>query len=93
MRGLADPAVSFLVVLVIGAVAGLLFDRVAGPGWLTRQVAGSRRAILTSMLVGIAGAFIGFHLALLLQLGAGLGAFVGAAVGAGLVLLVWHRLR
>ena len=55
--------VSLLIVLLIGIVAGLIFDRLAGPGWLTRQVAGSRRSIVTSSLVGIAGSFIGFHVA------------------------------
>ena len=32
-----DPVVTFLLVLVIGIVAGILFDRLAGPSWLARQ--------------------------------------------------------
>ena len=35
-----DPAVTFLLVLVVGIVAGILFDRVAGPSWLARQFSG-----------------------------------------------------
>ena len=47
-----DPAITFLVILVIGIAAGLLFDRLAGPSWLARQFAGSSRGIITSVLVG-----------------------------------------
>lgn len=36
-----SPMVSFLIVLVIGVLAGLIFDRVAGPNWLKRQIAGA----------------------------------------------------
>ena len=42
----------FLILLIIGIAAGILFDRFAGPGWLTRQIAGSNRMIVTSALVG-----------------------------------------
>ena len=65
----ADPLVTFLLVLAIGIVAGILFDRLAGPSWLARQFSGSTRGIITSALVGIAGAFVGYHIALLLALG------------------------
>ena len=58
-----SPPVTFLIILVIGALAGLIFDRVAGPGWLRRQIAGAMPSMLTSALVGVAGAFVGFHLA------------------------------
>jgi uncharacterized membrane protein YeaQ/YmgE (transglycosylase-associated protein family) len=93
MRGL-DPAITFLLVLVIGAAAGILFDRVAGPGWLSRQVAGARRHMLTSVLVGIAGAFIGFHLATLVAAGSGpVVMLIGAAAGAALVLWIWRTVR
>jgi uncharacterized membrane protein YeaQ/YmgE (transglycosylase-associated protein family) len=95
MRGLADPALSLLIILVIGIVAGLIYDRLAGPGWLTRQVAGSRRGIVTSSLVGIAGAFIGFHLAAVLKLAAagGLALYIGAVIGAAVVLWLWRMTR
>ena len=87
-----DPTVTFLLVLAIGIVAGVIFDRFAGPGWLTRQIAGARRGMITSALVGVAGAFIGFHLALLAKF-AGAAALIGAAIGALVVLWVWRMLR
>jgi hypothetical protein len=36
-----DPVVLLVLVLAIGIVAGLLFDRLAGPSWLARQFSGS----------------------------------------------------
>jgi hypothetical protein len=38
-----DPAVTFLLVLAIGIVVGVLFDRLAGRSWLARQFSGSTR--------------------------------------------------
>ena len=67
-----DPAVTFLLVLVIGIVAGILFDRLAGPSWLARQFSGSTRGIITSALIGVAGAFVGYHIAMLLALDGGI---------------------
>ena len=61
-----SPGVVFLLLLIIGIAAGLLFDRVAGPGWLSRQFAGPNRMLVTSGLVGIAGSFVGYHLAVLI---------------------------
>ena len=43
-----DPIVTFVLILAIGIVAGILFDRLAGPSWLARQFAGSTRGIVTS---------------------------------------------
>jgi uncharacterized membrane protein YeaQ/YmgE (transglycosylase-associated protein family) len=82
-----DPVVTFVLILVIGIVAGILFDRLAGPSWLARRFAGSTRGITTSSLVGIAGAFVGYHIAVLLALGGGLvTSVIAAAVGAAVVL-------
>ena len=58
-----DPAVIFLLIVVIGIVAGFLFDRLLGPSWLARQFSGSSRGIVTSAIVGVAGAFVGYHIA------------------------------
>jgi uncharacterized membrane protein YeaQ/YmgE (transglycosylase-associated protein family) len=86
----ADPLVTFLLVLVIGVAAGILFDRLAGPSWLARQFSGSTRGIITSALVGVAGAF-GYHIALLLALRSGLlMSAIAAAAGAAVVLLAWR---
>jgi uncharacterized membrane protein YeaQ/YmgE (transglycosylase-associated protein family) len=90
----ADPATGFLVVLVIGVAAGILFDRLAGPSWLARQFSGSSRGIITSTLVGIAGAFIGYQIAVLLALGGGMvTSAIAAAVGAAVVLFAWRMAK
>ena len=88
-----DPTTMFLVVLLIGAVIGLVFDRFGGRGWFARQVSGGRNAIVTSALVGIAGSFIGYHLVIMLRLGAGTPQLLGAAVGALVVLFLWRAVR
>ncbi|MGA7450011.1 MAG: transglycosylase [Rhodoplanes sp.] len=88
-----DPVVTFLLVLVIGIIAGVLFDRLAGPSWLARQFSGSTRGIVTSALVGVAGAFVGYHIALL-ALGGGLvSSVIAAAAGAAVVLFVWRMAK
>jgi uncharacterized membrane protein YeaQ/YmgE (transglycosylase-associated protein family) len=86
----ADPVITFILVLAIGLAAGFLFDRLAGPSWLARQFSGSTRGIITSVLVGIAGAFIGYHVAALLALGGGL---IAAALGAAVVLFAWRMAK
>src|SRR5436190_8771828 len=86
-----DPIVTFVLILVIGIVAGILFDRLAVPSWLARQFAGSTRGIITSALVGVAGAFVGYHVAVLLALGGGLvTSVIAAAAGAAVVLFAWR---
>jgi uncharacterized membrane protein YeaQ/YmgE (transglycosylase-associated protein family) len=89
-----DPVVTFLLVTVIGIVAGILFDRLAGPSWLARHFSGSTRGIITSALVGIAGAFVGYHIDLVLALGGGLvTSVIAAAVGAAVVLFAWRMAK
>jgi uncharacterized membrane protein YeaQ/YmgE (transglycosylase-associated protein family) len=89
-----DPAVTFLLVLVIGVGAGLLFDRLAGPSWLARQFSGSTRGFVTSALVGVAGAFVGYQIALLLALGGGIvTTVIAAALGAAVVLFAWRMAK
>jgi uncharacterized membrane protein YeaQ/YmgE (transglycosylase-associated protein family) len=89
-----DPAVTFLLILVVGIAAGILFDRLAGPSWLARQFSGSTRGIMTSALVGIAGAFVGYHIAMLIVLGAGLAMpLIAAAAGAAVVLFAWRMAK
>jgi uncharacterized membrane protein YeaQ/YmgE (transglycosylase-associated protein family) len=87
-----DPAVTLVIILIIGIVAGIIFDRVAGPSWLTRQFAGSTRGLVTSSLIGIAGAFIGYHLAALAG-AAGYVPFLGAVLGAALILWGWRIIK
>jgi uncharacterized membrane protein YeaQ/YmgE (transglycosylase-associated protein family) len=87
-----NPALIILFVLLIGVVVGLGAVRIVRPSWLTPKLAGGRRAELTSALVGIAGAFIGFHAAALFALSTVV-LLVGAAVGAILVVWVWREVR
>ena len=93
MRGI-DPIAAFILVVVIGVAAGMLFDRFAGPSWLARQF-GGQRSSATSSLVGVAGSFLGYHLAMLGGMVglAGYAVFVGAVVGAAIVLLLWRMIR
>ena len=60
-----DAAASHSSPTLPGIVAGWAIERFMRTTWLTKQIAGARRVLLTSALVGIAGSFIGFHLALL----------------------------
>jgi uncharacterized membrane protein YeaQ/YmgE (transglycosylase-associated protein family) len=95
MNSLADPVVTFLIVIAIGIVAGLLAQRILRTSWISEQIAGRHRGTVTGALVGIAGSFIGFHLGVLLGL-AGSGSialFLAAAVGAAVVLWGWKTLR
>jgi len=88
-----NPITTFILVLVIGVAAGLLFDRLVGPGWFKRKITGSTRSMTTSALVGVAGAFVGDHLAMLLAFGRGYGALIAAAIGAVVVLWVWRMVK
>ena len=88
-----DPVVTFLLVLVIGIVAGILFDRLAGPSWLARQFSGSARGIITSALVGVAGALVGYHIAMLALGGGLMMSVIAAAAGAAVVLFGWRMAK
>jgi len=89
-----DPLVTFVLVIVIGVAVGILFERMAAPSWFARQFSRSNRGIITSALVGVAGAFIGYHIALLLALGGGLiVSVIAAAVGAAVVLFGWRMTK
>jgi uncharacterized membrane protein YeaQ/YmgE (transglycosylase-associated protein family) len=89
-----DPVITFIVVVVIGLAAGFLFDRLAGPSWLARQFSGSTRGIITSALVGVAGALIGYQIAVLLALGGGVvTSAIAAALGAVVVLFAWRMAK
>jgi uncharacterized membrane protein YeaQ/YmgE (transglycosylase-associated protein family) len=90
-----DPAVAFLLVLLIGIVAGLVFERTVRPNWFSRELANERRGMITLALIGIAGSFIGYHLTLLLGVfrTSVLTPFLGAMLFAILVLWLWRLAR
>ena len=80
---------NLLIILVIGIVAGLAFNRYA-TGWLAR-LGNTTRSDITSALVGISGAFIGFHVGVILGLlPSPLMLYLAAVVGAVLVLWFWR---
>ena len=90
-----DPVAILLVILVAGIVAGVIFDRLAGPSWLSRQFAGSTRGLVTGSLIGIAGASIGYHLASIFGLvrTSWIALVLAAAAGAAVVLWAWRMVR
>jgi hypothetical protein len=87
-----SPVALFVILLIIGIAAGLAFDRFAGPGWLSRQVAGNNRLMATSALVGIAGSFIGYYIFILVGI-VGTVALIGAVLGAAAVLWGWRMVK
>lgn len=91
---LTDPFVAFIVVLLIGIIVGVIFEKVMRTSWLSKQIAGPRRVLLTSALVGIAGAFIGYHIVLLTTLPSGsIVPFIAAAVGAVVTVWGWRAVK
>jgi len=82
---LSMPGVGFVGMLVIGVIAG----------YIAEKATGSDHGLLTNLLVGIAGSFVGGTLANLLHVEfyGWLGNLIVASVGAILVLWVWGRLR
>jgi uncharacterized membrane protein YeaQ/YmgE (transglycosylase-associated protein family) len=82
---LGNPGVGFLEMLLIGAIAG----------WLAERVTSSNHSIFTNILVGIAGAFVGGVLASLLNIPVFgfIRTLVAAIIGAILILFIWHRAR
>jgi uncharacterized membrane protein YeaQ/YmgE (transglycosylase-associated protein family) len=80
---------NFLIVLIIGIAVGLFFNRYAR-SWLAR-LGSTKRSDITAALVGIAGAFIGFHLGVIMgPLPSPLMLYVAAAIGAIVVLWLWR---
>jgi uncharacterized membrane protein YeaQ/YmgE (transglycosylase-associated protein family) len=80
-----NPGVGFLSMLVIGALAG----------WIAEKVTESDHSIFTNILVGIAGAFVGGVLAGLLNVPV-FGFFrtlISETIGEIFILFVWHRLQ
>jgi uncharacterized membrane protein YeaQ/YmgE (transglycosylase-associated protein family) len=82
---LSMPGVGFFGMLVIGILAG----------YIAEKVTASDHGLLTNLLVGIAGSFVGGALATMLNVAfyGWLGNLIVATVGAILLLWVWRRLR
>ncbi len=87
---LTTAIMSFIILVAIGVVVGLVFNR-RGRSWLGRQVAGATGAgDVTYCLVGIAGAFMGFHLGVILELLPSFLLYVAALAGAILTIFLWR---
>jgi uncharacterized membrane protein YeaQ/YmgE (transglycosylase-associated protein family) len=87
---LTTALLNLIVVVLIGVVAGLVFRR-AGQSWFARNIGGARHTDVTTSLVGIAGAFIGFHIGVVLGLiPLPLMQYLLAVVGAFVVLWLWR---
>jgi uncharacterized membrane protein YeaQ/YmgE (transglycosylase-associated protein family) len=82
---LSMPGVGFFGMLIIGILAG----------YIAEKVTASDHGLLTNLLVGIAGSFVGGSLATLLNIVfyGWVGNLIVATVGAILLLWVWRRLR
>lgn len=79
---LGHPGTGLFTMLIIGGLAG----------WIAGMIAEFRHGILTNILVGMAGAFIGGKLAEVLEIRvAGFwGVLVCAIVGAVIILFFWQ---
>ena len=82
---LSMPGVGFFGMLIIGFLAG----------YIAEKVTASDHGLLTNLIVGIAGSFVGGALAGLLGLGAYniIGSIIIATLGAIICLYVWQRMR
>lgn len=89
---LTTAIINFIVIIVTGIVIGVLLHR-GGRSWLGRTAASlSGVGDATWALVGIAGAFMGFHISVILGLlPSPLMHYIGAVLGAVLTLWLWRR--
>jgi uncharacterized membrane protein YeaQ/YmgE (transglycosylase-associated protein family) len=81
----SQPGVGFLAMLLIGAIAG----------WIAERVTQSNHGVLTNILVGIAGSFVGSTLAGLLNIPV-FGfwrTLVSAVIGAIILLYAWRAVQ
>lgn len=80
-----------IMIIVIGVVVGLVMNRYSG-SWLGQKVALATGAgDITYALVGVAGSFIGFHLAVILGLlPTPLMLYLAAILGAVVTVWLWR---
>lgn len=79
---LGTPGVGFFAMLIIGAIAG----------WLAEKATSSDHGLLTNILVGVAGSFVGTRLVQVLGFypGGWLMHILVAAAGAVLLIVAWR---
>jgi uncharacterized membrane protein YeaQ/YmgE (transglycosylase-associated protein family) len=81
----AMPGVGFIGMLIIGIIAG----------YIAEKATASDHGLLTNLLVGIAGSFVGGNLATVLNVEfyGWLGNLIVASIGAILILWIWRAIR
>lgn len=86
-----SPILNFLVLIIIGAGIGFAMNRY-GRNWLGRQVTDATGVgDITYGLIGIAGAFMGYHVGLILSIYIQFVLYLLAALGAALTLWAWRE--
>lgn len=82
---LGTPGYGFFMTLLIGLLAG----------WIAERITSSDHGLLTNMLVGVAGSFIGSRLAELLEIPifGFLRTLIAAVAGACVVIVIWNAMR
>lgn len=80
----AQPGVGFFTMLLIGAIAG----------WIAERVTQSNHGIFTNILVGVAGAFVGGKLAEIAEVPVFgfVRTLIAASIGAIIILYAWRVL-
>lgn len=80
----AQPGVGFFTMLLIGAIAG----------WIAERVTQSNHGIFTNILVGVAGAFVGAKLAEIAEVPVFgfVRTLIAASIGAIIILYAWRVL-
>ncbi len=88
---LTTAVMNLIVILAIGVIVGICLRRY-GRTWLKSKTAGlTGSSDVTYALVGIAGAFTGFHIFVILGLiPTPLMLYIGATFGAILTVLLWR---
>jgi uncharacterized membrane protein YeaQ/YmgE (transglycosylase-associated protein family) len=82
---LSQPGVGFFMMIIIGLIAG----------WIAEKVTSSDHGLLTNLIVGVAGAFVGGKLAEVLEIPV-FGfwrTLLAAAIGAVILLFIWRAIR
>ena len=82
---LSMPGVGFIGMLIIGILAG----------YIAEKITASDHGLLTNLLVGIAGSFVGGNLARLLNIEfyGWLGNLIVATIGAVLLIWIWRKVQ
>ena len=80
---LSMPGVGFIGMLIIGILAG----------YIAEKITASDHGLLTNLLVGIAGSFVGGNLARLVDIEfyGWLGNLIVATIGAVLLIWIWRK--